>query len=193
MGLRGRSYKKPSNSTHTKTMLKKLTNSWLALYTKARHEKKVYRELCELNIESYLPLQTTIKQWSDRKKKVEEPMIKSYVFVKVSEKEYNIVLNIPGASRYIFFEGKPAIIPEWQIEVMKKMAEYDLPHFYSSENFKKGEKIKINAGPMEGYQGEVVHDSEGKQKVIIRIDNIGFSVVVESPASTLEIVNKNIN
>lgn len=167
-------------------MSNQLTYNWYALYTKSRHEKKVYQELVEQNIEAYIPIHTVIKQWSDRKKKVEEPMIRSYVFVKVSEKEYYDVLNIPGASRYVTFEGKAASIPEWQIEAMRKMLEYNLPHYYSNESFSKGDKIRITEGPLCGLNGEVVHDSKGKQKVIIRIENIGYSMVIESPSSIIE-------
>jgi transcription antitermination factor NusG len=164
----------------------KLTYHWHALYTRSRHEKRVYDELIYDEIEAYLPLHTVIKQWSDRKKKVEEPMIRSYVFVKISEKEYYDVLNIPAAVRYVTFEGKAASIPEWQIDVMKKALEYNLPHYYSNEIYAKGEKIKITDGPLCGREGEVVHDTNGKQKVIIRIANIGYSMVVESPVSIVK-------
>lgn len=159
----------------------KLTYHWYALYTRSRQEKKVYQELTNKNIEAYLPLETRIKQWSDRKKKVVEPMIRSYVFAKSSEKEYYDILNTVGAVRYVTFEGKAAAIPEWQIDAMKKMLDHNLPHQYSDERFFKGEQIKITEGPLKGYEGEVVVNSEGKQKVIIRIANIGYSLVIKSP------------
>ena len=159
----------------------KLQYYWYALYTKSRQEKKVYQALTDQNIEAYLPLETKIRQWSDRKKKVEEPMIRSYVFVKNSEKEYYDILNTNGAVRYICFEGKAAPIPEWQIDAMRKMLDFNLPHYYSEEHFFQGEDIKIVEGPLKGYEGEVVADSSGKQKVIIRVANIGYSLVLESP------------
>lgn len=159
----------------------RLEYHWYALYTRSRQEKKVYQELTDQNIEAYLPLETKIKQWSDRKKKVEVPMIRSYVFVKSSEKEYYDILNTLGAVRYVTFEGKAASIPEWQIDVMRKMLDHSLPHHFSDERFFKGEQINITEGPLKGYEGEVVNDSKGKQKVIIRIANIGYSMVIESP------------
>lgn len=158
-----------------------LVYNWYALYTKSRQEKKVYQELTNQNIEAYLPLQTKIKQWSDRKKKVQEPMIRSYVFVKSSEKEYYDILNTVGAVRYVSFEGKAAAIPEWQIEAMRKMLDNNLSHQYSDERFVKGEQIKITEGPLKGFEGEVVVNSDGKQKVIIRISNIGYSLIIKSP------------
>lgn len=166
---------------NTKPNPKQLTYHWYALYTRSRQEKKVYQELIDQNIESYLPLEIKIRQWSDRKKKVEEPMIRSYVFVKSSEKEYYSILNTLGAVRYVTFEGKAAPIPEWQIDAMKKLVEHKLPHHFSDERFMKGEQILINEGPLKGTEGEVVNDSKGKQKVIIRVSNIGYSMVIESP------------
>lgn len=163
-----------------------LVYQWYALYTRSRQEKKVYKELQYLGHEAYLPLETRIRQWSDRKKKVEEPMIRSYVFVKSSEKEYYDIINIAGAVRYVTFEGKAAPIPEWQIEAMRKMADYNAPHYYSGEHFVKGEKVIIEAGPLKGYEGEVIKDNKGKHKLIIRIENIGYSMVVESRVSTVK-------
>lgn len=170
-----------SNSNNKIFKSHKLVYQWYALYTRSRQEKKVYQELTDQNIEAYLPLETKIKQWSDRKKKVEVPMIRSYVFVKSSEKEYYDILNTMGAVRYVTFEGKAASIPEWQIDVMRKMLDHSLPHHFSDERFFKGEQINITEGPLKGYEGEVVNDSKGKQKVIIRIANIGYSMVIESP------------
>ena len=170
---------------------KTLKYHWYALYTKSRQEKKVYAEFQKMGLTAYLPLETKIKQWSDRKKKVEEPMIRSYVFVKSSEKEYYDILNTTGAVRYVTFEGKAAPIPEWQIETMKKMVEYNEPHHYSGEQFIKGEKITIQAGPLKGYEGEIVKDNKGKNKIIIRIENIGYSLVVESPMALVKKVSGN--
>ncbi len=154
---------------------------WYALYTKSRQEKKVYQLLQEQNIESYLPLEKKIKQWSDRKKKVEEPMIRSYVFVKTSEKEYYDILNTNGAVRYVTFEGKAAAIPDWQIEAMKRINEHHIHHFFTEEKYHQGDQVTISEGPLKGFEGEIIKDPEGKQKVIIRISNIGYSLVIESP------------
>jgi len=152
---------------------------WYAIYTKSRAEKAVYDRLQEQQIETFLPLQKKLRKWSDRKKWVETPYINSYVFVKVSEKEYYDVLNTHGAVRYITFEGKAAPIPEWQIDAMKKIIRSEQTFHFSSQHFRKGENISIEYGALAGYTGEVIHDSDGKKKVIIRIDQIGFSMVVE--------------
>jgi transcriptional antiterminator RfaH len=78
-------------------------------------------------IDAYLPLQKKLKVWSDRKKWVEEPLIRSYVFVRVCEREYYEVLNIQGVVKYVTFNSKAAPIPDWQIDAMKKVVASDLP------------------------------------------------------------------
>jgi len=85
---------------------------WYAVYTRSRTEKQTQELLLRSGIEVYLPLVKNLKQWSDRKKWVEEPLFRSYLFVHISPAEYYDVLNIPGAVRYITFEGKAVAIPK---------------------------------------------------------------------------------
>ena len=163
----------------------KLTYNWYALYTRPRWEKKVYNELNISGFEAYLPLVKKIKQWSDRKKIIEEPLIKSYVFVKTSEKEYYDILNVDGAVRYIFFEGKAASIPEWQIDLLQKTIENNLSFRLTNEKLKPGEKINIKGGPLKGCKGEIIK-IKGKNKLVIRIENIGYNLLIETEADNLE-------
>lgn len=158
---------------------RKLVYHWYALYTKPRHEKKVYAEVLKNGFIAYLPLEKKIRQWHDRKKKVEEPLIRSYVFVKSSEREYYDILNINGALSYVRFEGKAASIPDWQIEAMKKMLDHNIPHHYSGERFLKGEKVLIESGPLKGYEGEIIKDNKRNSKLVIQIGKIGYSLVIE--------------
>ncbi len=85
---------------------------WYAVYTKPRSEKKLAERLSDQGIEAYLPMRKTLKQWSDRKKMVSEPLISSYVFVNIFQKDYLEVLKkCPKRVRYMWFCGKPAVIP----------------------------------------------------------------------------------
>ena len=84
---------------------------WYAVYTKPGSEKKLADRLNEKGIEAYLPMRRTLKQWSDKKKMVDEQLITSYVFVHVFQKNYLTELNTPGAVKYIRFCGKPFVIP----------------------------------------------------------------------------------
>ena len=156
-----------------------LSYNWHAIYVRSRSEKAVFENLIDQGFEAFLPLDRKLRTWSDRKKWVEVPYINSYVFVKVSEKEYYDVLNTFNVLRYISFEGKAAPIPEWQIDAMRKIVESKESFHFSSQRFQKGEKINIETGTLAGYTGEVIHDSNGKKKILIRIEQIGYSLVVE--------------
>ena len=156
-----------------------LEYQWYAVYTRSKGEKMAAKLLEEKGIEVYLPLQRKLRQWSDRKKWVEVPYINSYVFVKTSEKEYYEILNTQGVVRYVTFEGKAAIIPQWQIEAMKKIVASDTPVIFSAHRFLKGEHVQIQDGALMGIEGEVVRDTDGKKKVLIRIGQMGVSMLVQ--------------
>jgi len=158
---------------------------WYAAYTRSRGEKIAAQLLQDQGIEVYLPLQRKLRQWSDRKKWVEVPYINSYIFVYTSEKEYYDILNTQGVIRYITFEGKAASIPDWQIDAMKKIIASDTPVTFSAHRFRKGEKVQIDAGALMGQEGEVVKDTDGKKKVIIRIGNLGVSMMLHIDISDI--------
>ena len=156
-----------------------ITYNWYAVYVRSRSEKTVYDSFIDQGFEAFLPLERKLRKWSDRKKWVEVPYINSYVFVKSSEKEYFAVLNTFNVVRCITFEGQAAIIPEWQIDAMRKVVSSKEAFHFTSHRFKKGEKIVIETGALTGFSGEVIHDSDKKKKILIRIEQIGYSLVVE--------------
>jgi transcriptional antiterminator RfaH len=151
---------------------------WYAVYTRSRGEKKVTEHMHKHGYEAYLPMVKTLRQWSDRKKKVELPLISCYVFVHVSEREYYSILETPGAVRYVTFEGKAAPIPESQINAMRKAIEGNLAVEATTEKFEPGKMVKIISGPMNGMEGELL-SFNNKSSLIIRLDNIGYSLKVE--------------
>jgi len=111
---------------------------WFPVYTRSRAEKKAYDELLKKNITCYLPLKKTVKQWSDRKKIVEEPLIKSYLFVYISAKEHAEVLMTNGISRFLYFSGKIASMPDKQIEDLKLLLATDAELEVLEYDIKKG-------------------------------------------------------
>jgi transcriptional antiterminator RfaH len=129
---------------------------WYPLYTKSRTEKKISSALNQKGIETYLPLNKQLKQWSDRKKWTEEPLFKSYIFVKISGLEYNSVIQTPGVVRFIYFSGRLATIPEKQIEQLKKILEQDYQPEVCFTKLEKGQTVKIIDGSLKGYEGEML-------------------------------------
>ncbi len=150
---------------------------WRVLYTKSRQEKKVANLLTERGIINYLPTTKTLKQWSDRKKKVEVVLFKSYVFVNLDEREYYEALKVPGVVKYVSFDGKAATISEKQIETIKNTINNELEFEISTDYFKKGDLLTIKKGPLKGATGEVVSWS-GKKRLLVRITEIGYSMIV---------------
>ncbi|MEA3505672.1 MAG: UpxY family transcription antiterminator [Bacteroidota bacterium] len=154
-------------------------NHWYALYTKSRTEKKVVQEIEEMGYIGYVPLITKIKKWSDREKRVEEPLIKSYVFVKANKSErYKIIKQITGAVMYITFEGEAAPIPEWQINSLRKIVENKTPFNLSSEKLKPGQHVTIKEGQFKDCQGEMIR-VKGNKKFVVRLDAVGFELTID--------------
>jgi len=162
---------------------------WHAVYTRSRTEKKISERLQEKGIEAYVPLRKVLKQWSDRKKLVEEPLIRSYVFVKILPEQYFEVLNTPGAVRYIFFSGKAATIPDKQIDLLKLITGQNTDAVSIPNTFKPGTKVKVIGGPLTGLVGELIHPA-GKHNVVVRIDHLDHSLSLTISPALLEIVNR---
>ncbi len=154
--------------------LKKPEYAWYAIYTKVNNEKKIFKSLEEEKIECYLPLMRSLRQWSDRKKWIEEPLFRCYLFVRVSYKEFFNVLSIPGVVCYVSFGGKPQTIPDYQIDSIKTLVrqeEIDLT--VSKERLRKGNKAEVLVGPLKGLKGEIIEIS-GQYRILIRIETMGL-------------------
>ncbi len=162
------------------TLEKKVEPRWYAAYTKPRNEKKVLARLEAAGIESYLPLQHRLKQWSDRKKMVEEPLFRSYIFVRITQKDYYNVLNTIGIVRYITFEGKAVPIPDNQINLIKQLLEQNIEIEAIEEDLKPGAKVEVKFGSLIGLFGELI-EHKGKHKVIVRLDHISHTLLVTLP------------
>jgi len=165
---------------------------WYAIYTRSRQEKTVNTELTLTGIESYLPLRKTIRQWSDRKKMVEVPLFNSYVFVKVSEKEYLKVLNTFGVTRFICFEGQAVSIPEPQINAIRAYLDETEPVPLDVQlKMEPGKSVIVTKGPMTGMTG-ILLNIEGKSRVKVEIEAIGHSLIITIPPQNLEILLNQI-
>ena len=159
--------------------------NWYALYTKSRAEKKVYEQLQNMGIEVYLPLKRELKQWSDRKKWVESPIINSYIFVKISTTEYKTVFDAKGVVSYVSYKGKAVTIPDCEMEAMRLTVENKLNFSVESTSIQKGQLVTVTSGPLKGVSGEVT-EVQGHKKLYIRISNIGYMLVVNLENDTVE-------
>ncbi len=163
---------------------------WYAVYTKSRAEKKVHSALVDRGIECYLPLVKVRKQWSDRVKMIEEPLLRGYIFVRVSNKEIYNALGVPGAIRYVSFEGKPAVIPDVQINDLKafmQCPQCDIE--ITTDHIKRGDIVQITTGPLAGVSGEVV-EIKGSKRILLRFGSLGYCIHAQLETNEIEVVEK---
>ena len=140
---------------------------WFAIYTRPKNEKKVTEQLIKLGIDAYCPMVTQIKQWSDRKKKVESPLISSYVFVNLAEKERNTVFEVHGIVRYLYWLGKPAIIHDHEIALLKDSLKGILTSV-EVEGIQPGDSLTITKGPFQGKEGIVSQVEKNKIRLVLK-------------------------
>jgi transcription antitermination factor NusG len=160
-----------------------LIRNWFALYTKPRHEFKAAENLNTAKLVYYLPTVTRLKQWSDRKKKVVEPLIHGYIFVYVNIKERILALQQNGIVRCISFHGQPAVVPDWQIENLKRMLSHE-SDFVISDVIKAGTRVKVIEGPFQGVIGIVNYTQSGKT-ISITLDLLKRSITAVLPAESV--------
>ena len=152
---------------------------WLVLYTKPRNEKKVTERLTNQGFEVYCPLVKTLKQWSDRKKKVEVPMFSSYVFINIDEKRRQEALYDPGVMNYVYWLGKPAVVRDYEMQAFREIAEYGEEVIVESSMLEKGQYVEIEEGPFKGMNGVV--DRLNSQSFTVYIQQLDCKVSFSYP------------
>lgn len=151
--------------------------NWFVLYTKPQYEIKTASALNSLGFEAYCPVYTQIKEYSDRKKKVVKPLLPSYIFIKIEEKHRDKVFCITGILRYLFWLGKPAIVQENEILLMKN----NLAGIYDKVSIKKlkiGSKYDITHGHFKGQSGKIIEISKNHLK--LELASIGISLSLKA-------------
>ena len=176
--------KKAGNVVTTTQIKKQIDPRWYAVYTNPRAEKQVRDRLMEAGVEVFLPLQKTYRIWSDRKKLVEVPLLSSYVFVKVTPKEFPKVYQSSGVVRFITFEGQPASIPQNQIDNLRLLINSDTEIEVTSEKFAQGDFVEVIRGSLVGLTGELVKTGS-HSRVVVRIDRLDQNLIVNIPMTFL--------
>ena len=167
--------------------INKSTN-WFAVYTKSRSEQKVFERLEKAGYKSFLPLITELRQWSDRKKKVKVPLISSYVFVNVKEKDLVAIYTVPGVAGVLKYLGLPAKVTEVEInnlkivannrEATKTIAPFLLTH---------GKPVQVIKGPFEGLIA-VYLSNKGTHRIIVTIEVLNSFTEISIPLSHIRII-----
>ena len=145
--------------------------NWYVVYTKPKWEKKVAEQLTKSGIECYCPLIIQERQWSDRKKKVEVPLFNSYVFVRLAENDRNSVFQSSGVVRYLFWLGKPAIVREEEINVIKKWLNTSDAIDLMVDTYKIGDAIEVQSGPFTAQKAVV--QEINKTHYVLYLESLG--------------------
>lgn len=162
---------------------------WYALYTKPRNEKKLTDLLQRKGIVAYCPLQETLKQWSDRRKKVKEPLIRSYIFVQLADYETGSidVLETPGAVRFLWWLKKPAVVRDEEITRLKALleegGEYETGKL---QDLEPGDRVKVIQGLWKESEGYLLRKEE--KRVVLLIESLETVVTVKVAAGQVEAI-----
>ncbi|WP_147677608.1 UpxY family transcription antiterminator [Algibacter pacificus] len=150
---------------------------WNVIYVKSRTEKKVEAALLKLGIKAYCPLVTETHQWSDRKKKVQVPILKSYVFVQPSAKELDMVFQVPHVVQYLFWLGKRAVVKDHEITTMQNWLSTSTNIQPLVETLQPGDHITIKTGPFKGKKGCV--KELGKNRIQILLLDLDIKITLD--------------
>jgi transcription antitermination factor NusG len=155
-----------------------LFKDWFVLYTRPNFEKKISREIDRLNYENYLPLRMTFRKWSDRVKRIEEPLFPNYLFVRMAASEKHNILSAEGAVRLVSFEGKPVPVKESEIAKIRKLESVGKEIMLEGQGC-AGDKVRVIRGILAGYEGELLRKSKASRLLIkLAVLNQGVSVEI---------------
>jgi transcriptional antiterminator RfaH len=158
---------------------------WLVFYTKARWEKRVYEYLQGFGFNAFLPIISELHQWSDRRKKVQVPLFRSYIFVWESLDKIPEVLQIPGISWNIRLDGKPAILRQEEKDSIDQILNtgYSVSA-NSEEKLIIGDSVVVTEGPLKGINGKILKEQKGV--LLVRVDSLDKILRIQIPEGLLK-------
>lgn len=149
---------------------------WYVLYTKLHNEKKVAERLQQIGLTVYCPEIEVVKQWSDRKKRIQKPLFPSYIFIQLDEAKRDQVFQVAGVIRYLFWLGKPAIVRDEEIETLKSWLSSSYQKL-EVNRLQLGARITLEEGMFKGNVA-IVKEHRGK-KVQLILESLGIIVIME--------------
>lgn len=161
-----------------------LNKKWYVFYTYPKFERKVHEYLQEDCYESFLPLHWVVRQWSDRKKRIQVPLFPGYIFVNVEREKIHEVLKTPKIIRCITFNRMPAYLKQGDVDSIMQIIENEYP-FEVDSSLKVGDSVVITKGALTGMEGVLVEE-RGNQRFALRIESLQQSMLVNIPSDCLE-------
>lgn len=153
------------------------TPNWYALFTRHQHEKSVAFALSNKNHEVYLPLYRSVRQWQDRAKQLWFPLFPCYVFIREGMDRQLQILTTPGIINIVGWSGRPAIVPQTQLDAVRRIMESCLvveTHPY----LQSGDRVRVKTGPLMGLEG-ILTRKKGEALLVVSMEMLGQSAAVE--------------
>jgi transcription antitermination factor NusG len=158
---------------------------WRVLYTKPRAEKKALASLAKKGYVAYLPCTTVVKQWSDRKKKIQEPLFKSYLFVCCKAAQVSGAAADEAVVGVVRFDGRPAVVREEEMETIRRVEAGVKDVAVVDSSLATGQKVLIKGGALKGMAGTLT-EFRGGQRVAVRIESLGCDLLLNVAAADVE-------
>jgi transcription antitermination factor NusG len=159
--------------------------NWFAIWTRSRHEQVVRDQLERKKIDAFLPTITKWSRWKDRKKKIDWPLFPGYCFAKFDPEDALSILKCTGVVNIVSFEGKPAPIPEYELQSIRLLIGSEL-QFDPCPMIHEGMMVEVTHGPLKGVVGRLMRKDAPKARLILSVDLIGQAVSVEVDAADVK-------
>ncbi len=162
------------------------SKNWYAVYTRPRWEKKVAEHLSRKSIECFCPINKVVRQWSDRKKVVFEPLFTTYVFVKAAESELALLKQTDGVVNLVYWLQRPAVIPEREIEAIRHFLNDNINVTLQKTTINITDRVRIISGPLMAHEGNVL--SVKRRTVKLSLPSLGYLMVAEVETANVEVL-----
>jgi transcription antitermination factor NusG len=162
--------------------------AWYALYTRHQHERAVALTLAAKGFEVFLPLYNVTHRWKDRTKQLSLPLFPCYVFLRTEGREWLSVLTTPGVHTVVAYSGRPAVIPEAEIDAIRQ-AVLARAHLEPHPFLTCGDWVRIKSGPLKDIKGILVR-KKSQFRLVLSVEMLGKSVSLEVDVSTAERIGK---
>jgi len=158
---------------------------WFAVWVRSRHEQVVREQLEQKHVEAFLPTITRWSRWKDRKKKIDWPLFPGYCFARFNPADTLPILICTGVVNIVSFEGKPASIPDFELDSIRLLVGSEL-QFDPCPMIREGMMVEVIHGPLRGVMGRLVRKDAQRARLVLSVDLIGQAVSVEVDAADVK-------
>ena len=158
---------------------------WFALWTRSRHEQVVREQLEQKHVEAFLPTVTRWSRWKDRKKKIDWPLFPGYCFARFNARERLPILKCTGVVNIVSFEGRPAAIPEYELDSIRLLVGSEL-QFDPCPMIQEGSMVEVIHGPLRVVVGRLLRKDAPRARLVLSVDLIGQALSVEVDAADVK-------